>query len=74
MHIPTLTSRWLYFIHPLLQVPSEWEHLENLRVGGVPQYLASLPSHLLSYSLPRGVWASDLGPNASSATQSGTWW
>lgn len=55
-HIPTLASRWLCFIHPPLQVPPEWEHLENLRVGVSPFVLPYRPipdplpsSHLVSW-------------------------
>lgn len=41
MHAPALASRWLYFTHPLLQVPPEWEGLGAKLIGGemVPYFL-----------------------------------
>lgn len=76
MHIPTLTSRWLYFIHPPLQVPPEWECLENLRVGGVPppHTWSLLPVTYFPIHCLGEVRTSDLGLNAPSALQSGDWW
>ena len=50
MHLLALTSRCLYCIHPLLQVPPEWEGLgAKLMVGGLFLLSPSTRLHLHSH-------------------------